>query len=184
MNNNGDDVSGILQALALNAIYLLDFERAFTYYNELIDVYKVQSSEVYFYATVAAIGAGYYDNAVALIQLSRMDNGTNFEARYALGLLHQAMGNLHLASIHFGAITKHGFKSDFFDFEIDTSEILAKNNATTSNAPNPVNLNGGTRKNRADSSVNQSNLMNPNGANRIDSSADSANHTNPQKANQ
>ena len=187
LNNNGDDVSGILQALALNAIYLLDFERAFTYYNELIDVYKVQSSEVYFYATVAAIGAGYYDNAVALIQLSRMDNSTNFEARYALGLLHQAMGNLNLASMQFGAITKQGFKSDFFDFEIDSSEILAKNNATTSNAPNPVNLNGGSRKNRADSSVNpldssanQANPTNPNGANRIDSSADSANPTNPQ----
>ncbi len=169
LNNNGDDVSGILQALALNAIYLLDFERAFTYYNELIDVYKVQSSEVYFYATVAAIGAGYYDNAVALIQLSRMDNGTNFEARYALGLLHQAMGNLNLASMQFGAITKQGFKSDFFDFEIDTREILAKNNATTSNAPNPVNLNGGSRKNRIDSSANPTNQANLNGANPIDS---------------
>ena len=177
LNNNGDDVSGILQALALNAIYLLDFERAFAYYNELIDVYKVQSSEVYFYATVAAIGAGYYDNAVALIQLSRMDNSTNFEARYALGLLHQAMGNLHLASMQFGAITKQGFKSDFFDFEIDTSEILAKNNATTSNAPNPINLNGGTRKNRADLSVNPTNLnANLNGANLING-ADSANQS-------
>lgn len=138
--NSQGDVSGILQALALNAIYLLDFERAFSYYNELIDVYKVQNSETYFYATVAAIGAGYYDNAVALIQLARMDNGTNFEARYALGLLHQAMGNLNLASMQFGAISKQGFKSDFFDFEIDTSEILEKNNATAVNAPNPANL--------------------------------------------
>ena len=40
--NSQGDVSGILQALALNAIYLLDFERAFAYYNELIDAYKVQ----------------------------------------------------------------------------------------------------------------------------------------------
>lgn len=118
------EVSGILQALALNAIYLLDFERAFAYYNELIDVYKMQNAEIYFYAAVAAIGAGHYDNAVALIQLARMDNASNFEARYALGLLHQAMGNLNLASMQFGAITKQGFKSDFFDFEIDSSEIL------------------------------------------------------------
>lgn len=118
------EVSGILQALALNAIYMLDFERAFTYYNELIDVYKMQTSEIYFYAAVAAIGAGYYDNAVALIQLSRMDNASNFEARYALGLLHQAMGNLNLASMQFGSISQNGFKSDFFDFEIDTSGII------------------------------------------------------------
>lgn len=103
---------------------MLDFERAFTYYNELIDVYKMQTSEIYFYAAVAAIGAGYYDNAVALIQLSRMDNASNFEARYALGLLHQAMGNLNLASMQFGSISQNGFKSDFFDFEIDTSGII------------------------------------------------------------
>ena len=173
--NASGDVSGILQALALNAIYLLDFERAFAYYNELIDTYKVQSSEIYFYATVAAIGAGNYDNAVALIQLSRMDNGTNFEARYALGLLHQAMGNLNLASMQFGAINKAGFKSDFFDFEIDTSEILAKNNATAQNAPNPVGLSRGNA-NRANllelDSTNITNRVNPNienDANRADS---------------
>lgn len=122
--SKNSEVSGILQALALNAIYMLDFERAFAYYNELIDVYKMQTAEIYFYAAVAAIGAGYYDNAVALIQLARMDNASNFEARYALGLLHQAMGNLNLASMQFGAINKNGFKSDFFDFEIDTSDII------------------------------------------------------------
>lgn len=173
LNNNGDDISGILQALALNAIYLLDFERAFAYYNELIDTYKVQSSEIYFYATVAAIGAGNYDNAVALIQLSRMDNGTNFEARYALGLLHQAMGNLNLASMQFGAITKAGFKSDFFDFEIDTDEILAKNNATARNAPNPVGLSRGNYANPPHLSVNP----NDNRANLLE--LDSTNITNP-----
>lgn len=170
--NSQGDVSGILQALALNAIYLLDFERAFAYYNELIDAHKVQSSEIYFYATVAAIGAENYDNAVALIQLSRMDSGTNFEARFALGLLHQAMGNLNLASMQFGAINKAGFKSDFFDFEIDTSEILAKNNATARNAPNPVGLSRGNRANPPHLSVNP----NDNRANLLD--LDSTNITN------
>ncbi len=122
--NAQGDVRGILQALALNAIYLRDFERAFAYYNELIDAYGMQNAETYFYAAVAAVGAKDYDNAVALIQLARMDNAANFEARYALGLLHQAMGNLSLASMQFAAINKGGFVSNFFDFEIDSSEML------------------------------------------------------------
>ncbi|MGX2982146.1 tetratricopeptide repeat protein [Helicobacter sp. 23-1045] len=136
--NESGGFSGILQALALNAIYLQDFERAFAYYNELIDAYKVQNSEIYFYAAVSAIGAGNYDNAVALIQLARMDNGANFEARYALGLLHQAMGNLNLASMQFGAINASGFKSDFFDFEIDSSEILNDSTTRTKTAESSV----------------------------------------------
>lgn len=135
LNSSGNKTSGILQALALNAIYLHDFERAFAYYNELIDTYKITQSETYFYAGVAAIGAGYYDNAVALIQLSRMDNGTNLEVRYALGLLHQAMGNLDLASMQFGAIFRSGFRSGFFDFEIDTSEILSESSTDSRESP-------------------------------------------------
>lgn len=122
--NSKDDIVGILQALALNSIYMLDFERAFTYYNSLIDDYKIINSQTYFYAAVAAIGAGHYDNAVALIELSRMESGANFEARYALGLLYQAMGNLQLAALQFAKITNTGFRSEFFDFEIDTKKLL------------------------------------------------------------
>lgn len=122
--NTQDDISGILEALAFNAIYLGEFEKAFVYYNSLIDDYKLNTSENYFLAGVAAIGAGHYDNAVALIQLGRMEDNTNFEAKYALGLLHQAMGNFKLASLQFSQIGDVGFRSDFFDFEIDTSRIL------------------------------------------------------------
>lgn len=123
-----ENTSGVMSALALNAIYLNDFERAFTYYNELIDVYNAKNSETYFYAAISAVGAGHYDNAVALIQLARLDNGSNFEARYALGLLHQTMGNLHLASMQFGAIRE--FESDFFDFEIDSANMLKNAEST------------------------------------------------------
>lgn len=124
--NAQGEVRGILESLALNAIYLGEFEKAFVYYNALIDDYKLNTSENYFLAGVAAIGAGHYDNAVALIQLSRMEGGTNFEAKYALGLLHQAMGNFKLASLQFAQIGNSGFISDFFDFEIDTSGILGE----------------------------------------------------------
>lgn len=129
-----ENTSGVMSALALNAIYLNDFERAFAYYNELIDVYNAKSAEVYFYAAVSAIGAGHYDNAVALIQLARLDNGSNFEARYALGLLHQTMGNLHLASMQFSTI--RDFESDFFDFEIDSSLSLRPVLDSANNAKN------------------------------------------------
>ncbi|MBR7118445.1 MAG: tetratricopeptide repeat protein [Helicobacteraceae bacterium] len=122
--NTQGDVSGILQALALNAIYLGDFEKSFVYYNSLIDDYKITTSENYFLAGVAAIGAGHYDNAVALIQLSRLESSSNFESRYALGLLHQAMGNFKLASVQFAQIGDIDFASRFFDFEIDTSNLL------------------------------------------------------------
>ncbi len=122
--NTQDDVSGILQALAFNAIYLGDFEKSFVYYNSLIDDFNIKTSENYFLAGVSAIGAGHYDNAVALIQLSRLESSSNFESRYALGLLHQAMGNFKLASLQFMQIDDAKFKSNFFDFEIDTSNIL------------------------------------------------------------
>lgn len=122
--NTQDDVSGILQALAFNAIYLGDFEKSFVYYNSLIDDFNIKTSENYFLAGVSAIGAGHYDNAVALIQLSRLESSSNFESRYALGLLHQAMGNFKLASLQFMQIGDAKFKSNFFDFEIDTSNIL------------------------------------------------------------
>ena len=101
-----------------------DFEKAFVYYNSLIDDYKITTSENYFLAGVAAIGAGHYDNAVALIQLSRLESSSNFESRYALGLLHQAMGNFKLASVQFAQIGDIDFVSRFFDFEIDTSNLL------------------------------------------------------------
>lgn len=118
------DISGILEALALNAIYLGDFEKAFTYYNTLIDDYKLNTSEIYFLAGVAAIGAKHYDNAVALIQLSQLESKVNLESRFALGLLHQSMGNFKLASLQFVQIGDVDFTSSFFDFTIDTSNIL------------------------------------------------------------
>lgn len=118
------NISGILEALALNAIYLGDFEKAFTYYNTLIDDYKLNTSEIYFLAGVAAIGAKHYDNAVALIQLSQLESKVNLESRFALGLLHQSMGNFKLASLQFVQIGDVDFTSSFFDFTIDTSNIL------------------------------------------------------------
>ncbi|RAX51496.1 hypothetical protein CCY99_08980 [Helicobacter sp. 16-1353] len=122
--NTQGNISGILEALALNAIYLGEFEKAFVYYNTLIDDYKLNTSEIYFLASVAAIGAGHYDNAVALIQLSQLESRVNMESRFALGLLHQSMGNFKLASLQFIQIGDVDFQSKFFDFEIDTSNIL------------------------------------------------------------
>lgn len=125
--NSKNNRIGILETLALNSIYTNEFEKAFTYYNALIDDYNLTNSNTYFFAALAAIGAGHYDNAVALMQLSRLESGINLDARFALALLYQSIGNFKLASLQFLQINDSKFKSRYFDFIIDTSSILELN---------------------------------------------------------
>ena len=117
------DLVGILQALALNSIYSLKFQKALYYYNALIDEYKLDDANNYFLAGVAAIGAKDYNNAVALMQLSRLKSPTNYDSRYALALLYQSMGNFKLASNQFSQLGDGDYSSQFFDFDIDTSSM-------------------------------------------------------------
>lgn len=82
------DVRGVTQALALTYIYLQEFEKAFTLYNNLIDDLKENDTQTLFLAAVAAIGAGHTENAAALLQLSKLEAPTNYETRVANGLLY------------------------------------------------------------------------------------------------
>ncbi|MGP1450005.1 MAG: tetratricopeptide repeat protein [Wolinella sp.] len=118
------EVRGITQALALSSIYLREFEKAFVLYNSLIDDMDERDSQTMFLAAVAAIGAGHHDNAVALLQLAKLEAPTNYESRYALGLLQQEAKNLKAAAIQFGTIGNIGFMSEFFDFDVDTTGYL------------------------------------------------------------
>ena len=118
------EVRGIVQSLALTSIYLREFEKAFVLYNSLIDELKERDSQTLFLAGVAAIGAGHYENAIALLQLAKLEAPTNYESRYALALLQQQAKNLKAASIQFAAVGNVGFESEYFDFEIDSSEYL------------------------------------------------------------
>ena len=70
-----------------------------------------------YYAAAAAIGANHHSNAVVLMELAKLKNPNNFEARYSLGLLWQEANNLNAASIQYNKIPD-GFESAFFDFNI------------------------------------------------------------------
>ncbi|TLD95468.1 tetratricopeptide repeat protein [Helicobacter jaachi] len=118
--------NGILQALALSNIYSNDFEKAFAIYNSLLDDMHEDDSQTRFLAAIAAMGANRHENAIALLQLAKMESATNFEARYALGLLYQEGKNMKAAVQHYDKISHTDFESEFFDFEIDTSNLLAQ----------------------------------------------------------
>lgn len=116
--------NGTMQALGLAYIYNKNFEKAFATYNSLIDGLKEDDVRTKFLGAVSAIGAGHYNNAVVLLQISKLDSIASLESRYALGLLYQQTGNIKSAMNLFNGIAKRGFVSEFFDFKIDTSELL------------------------------------------------------------
>lgn len=116
--------NGTMQALGLAYIYNKNFEKAFATYNTLIDGLKEDDVRTKFLGAVSAIGAGHYNNAVVLLQISKLDSIASLESRYALGLLYQQAGNIKSAMSLFSGIANRGFVSEFFDFKIDTSDLL------------------------------------------------------------
>ena len=112
------DISSIIQTLAYLEIYTNNFEEAFTLYNKLIDDFNKKDTHTIFLASVAAIGAGHPENAIALLELSKLIDPSNVESRYALGLLYQEVGNFEAASAQFRNIGNIGFASQYFGFNI------------------------------------------------------------------
>ncbi len=106
------------QSLALSAIYAKKFQYAYDKYNELIDDYKQNDSHTLFLASVAAIASGHHANAIALLELAKLTDPSNFESRYALGILYQEAKNLRGASIQYKKIGDSGFHSKYFTFYI------------------------------------------------------------------
>ncbi|WP_158654554.1 tetratricopeptide repeat protein [Helicobacter pametensis] len=117
---------GTMQALGMAYIYNQEFEKAFVVYNDLIDSLQQQDVGTKFMGAVAAIGAGHFSNAVALLQISKIDSTATLESRYALALLYQQEKNLKSAISLLRTISNKNFVSEFFDFEIDSGEILQK----------------------------------------------------------
>ncbi|MCI7484670.1 MAG: tetratricopeptide repeat protein [Helicobacter sp.] len=124
--SENDNPAGILQALGLLNIYNGDFEKAFVYYNTLIDNIKEDDSHTRFLGAVAALGAGRHENAVALLQLSKLESPTNLEAKFALALLYQETKNFKAAADHYEKVSRQDFVSEYFDFEIDTRKLLVE----------------------------------------------------------
>ena len=111
------DIIPLLKRLAYANLYTKHFERAYVIYNDLINNKNITDPNTLYYAAVAAIGANHHSNAVALMELAKLQNPTYFEARYGLGLLWQEANNLRAASIQY-AKTDDGFVSKYFDFNI------------------------------------------------------------------
>ncbi len=113
-----EDIPGIMQTLAYLSIYTNDFEEAYTLYNQLIDQYKENDTKTVFLAAVASIGANHPENAVALLELSKLIDPTNMESRYGLGLLYHEVKNFDGAIIQYQKIGNSDFQSKYFSFKI------------------------------------------------------------------
>ncbi|MBT5934956.1 tetratricopeptide repeat protein [Sulfurimonas sp.] len=114
----------IESALALTSLFDQQFEESYSIYNNLIDELKTQDSDTLFLGAVASTAAGHHENAIALLELSKLKNGNFYESRYALALLYMEIKNNEGASIQLAKIKKDGFISDYFDFDINTKELL------------------------------------------------------------
>lgn len=116
----------IIATLALASLYDKQFEESYTLYNSLIDDYKIRDANTLFLGAVASTAAEHHANAIALLELSKMKNKKYLESRYALGLLYMEVNNNDGAVIELSKFKKDGFKSEYFDFEIDTNKLLFK----------------------------------------------------------
>ncbi len=119
-----NDARGVIQALALTYLYLREFEKSFTLYNSLVDDFKEQDTQTLFLGAVSAIGAGHIENAATLLQLSKLEAPTNYETRIANGILFLQEKNFNAAASQFTTIAASKLRSKYFDFKINTQQIL------------------------------------------------------------
>ena len=113
-------------ALALASLYDKKYEESYTLYNHLIDEMKIRDAYTLFLGAVASTAAGHHENAIALLELSKMKDGSFSESRYALALLYLEIKNNRGASIELSRIHDDSFISKFFDFEIDQHQLYVE----------------------------------------------------------
>jgi tetratricopeptide (TPR) repeat protein len=119
-----DNPQDIINALAIATLYSKNFEKSYTLYNQLIDDYKQRDAHTLFLGAVASIAAGHNANAIALLELAKLKNPNFMESRYALGLLYLEVKNNKGAAIQFQKIGNSGFSSEYFNFNINTEQLL------------------------------------------------------------
>lgn len=114
----------LTSTLALASFYDSAFEESYTLYNNLIDNLKVQDAQTLFLGAIASTAANHHENAIALLELSKMKDGNFLESRYALGLLYMEIKNNKGAVIQLSKINKNNFDSEYFNFSIDTDLLM------------------------------------------------------------
>ncbi|TQR34411.1 hypothetical protein DMB92_00120 [Campylobacter sp. MIT 99-7217] len=112
-----EDQVGLTSTLAYMDIYAGLYGEAYALYDTLINDYKVKDSMTYFLAAVAAIGSNNPNAAIALLELSKLEDTGNQESRVALGLLYHEVQNYEPALYQYQQI-KNDFQSKFFTFDI------------------------------------------------------------------
>jgi len=114
----------ITSGLALASLYDKAYEESYTLYNYLIDDLKVRDAYTLFLGAVASTAADHHANAIALLELSKMKDGSFLESRYALGLLYLEVKNNIGAAVQLERVGDNGFSSEYFNFDIDLDKLL------------------------------------------------------------
>ena len=128
LESSTEGTQEIESALALASLYDKHYEESYTHYNNLIDEMKVRDAYTLYLAAIASTAAGHHENAIALLELSKMKDGSFYESRYALALLYLEIKNNEGATIQLSRIQNNSFRSKFFDFEINEDELFVKKN--------------------------------------------------------
>ncbi|MEA2099879.1 MAG: hypothetical protein U9P72_07105 [Campylobacterota bacterium] len=118
------DKRELTSSLALASLYDKVFEESYSLYNHLIDNLRVRDANTLFLGAVASTAAQHHENAIILLELSKMKDTNFLESRYALGLLYLQVQNNQGASIQLGMVGDSGFTSDYFNFKINLDQLL------------------------------------------------------------
>jgi hypothetical protein len=124
LESTTEPVHELTSTLALASLYEGAYEESYTLYNNLIDNLKVQDPQTLFLGAVASTAANHHENAIALLELSKMKDANFLESRYALGLLYLETKNNKGAVIQLSKINKNNFNSEYFNFDIDTDKLM------------------------------------------------------------
>lgn len=123
LQTTADHTVDLMGALAQAYFYNKEFEKSYTLYNQLIDLHQSRDEHTLFLGACASIGAEHYENAIALLELSKLKNPNFLESRYALALLYMQTRNNPGAVIQLQKMGNTGFVSRYFDFRIDTDKL-------------------------------------------------------------
>lgn len=124
LSSTNESIHELTSTLAYASLLDGAYEESYTLYNQLIDELKVRDANTLFLGAVASTAAGHHENAIALLELSKMKDKTFAESRYALGLLYLEVQNNEGAVIQLSNVTNNSFISEYFNFDIDLDKLL------------------------------------------------------------
>lgn len=116
--NEKEERIGLAKALALCDVYLMKFPKADKIYRELIDTKNVFDSRTLFLAAIASLGANHHSDTIGFLDLAKLRDPRNDEARFGLAILNLEAGNLPVTIKALDLISDPNFHSSTFDFAL------------------------------------------------------------------